>query len=279
MSTELFLTKSSESHPLWMICLWADLPSSKWNYAGTCIQHPHRSNCVWLQILMLHLSKYVQWLLCLPTFHMSQFHGLVELGFKWPYYVMASCWTLSEHLLCSYIWHTCQPVYSPTKGSASQPLWMISSWACQPSSSASELAHPLSTRMKVNMSGFVPFCCICWKNLTVFSCCLALTYLTSLLFHEKLFNFTLPGAMAAAFAQTHKGFCQLTSQSAFCIFLCLKSGYQFCSHGIVGWRWSKVGALELELGVEDGSHTVEVLHLHHETPEMFIENILRLETV
>jgi hypothetical protein len=68
-----------------------------------------------------------------------------------------------------------------------------------------------------------------------------LTYLTSLLFHEKLFNFRLPGAMSATFAHTHKGFCQLTSQSAFCIFLCLKSVYQFCSHGIVGWRWSKVG--------------------------------------
>lgn len=75
--------------------------------------------------------------------------------------------------------------------------------------------------------------------------------------------------MATTFAHIHKGFCQLTSQSAFCIFLCLKSRYQFCSHGIVGWRWSKVGALELELGVEDGSHTVEVLHLHHETPGMF----------
>ncbi len=251
-----------------MICSWADLPSSMWNYAGTCIQHPHRSNCVWLHILTLHLSKYVECILCLPTFHMSQFHGPVELGSKWPYYVMASCWRLSEHLPCSHIWHTGQPVYSPTKGSASQPLWMISSWACQPSSSASELAHPYSTRTKVNVK-IRSFLLHLLEKLDCLLMLPSLTYLTSLLFHEKLFNFTLPGAMAATFTHTHEGFCQLTSQSAFCFFLCLKSGYQFCSHGIVGWRWSKVGALELELGGEDGSHTVEVLHLHHETPEMF----------
>jgi hypothetical protein len=63
-----------------------------------------------------------------------------------------------------------------------------------------------------------------------------LAYLTSLLLHEKLFNFTLPGAMAATFAHTHKGFCQLTSQIAFCILLCLKSGYQFCSLEVVKSR-------------------------------------------
>ncbi len=47
----------------------------KLNYTGTGIQHPHKSNRVFLHTFLLHSSKYFPCLLPLPTFHMSQYHG------------------------------------------------------------------------------------------------------------------------------------------------------------------------------------------------------------
>ncbi len=71
----------------------------------------------------------------------------------------------------------------------------------------------------------MPACCICWKSSIVFSYCPALTYLVSLLVHEKLCNCMVPGAILASSASTHAGFCWLSSQSTACVVLCLKSGY------------------------------------------------------
>ncbi len=76
--------------------------------------------------------------------------------------------------------------------SDSSPLWMISSWTHLPFSIARKLAHALSTERKVNLLGLMPACCICWKSSIVFSYCPALTYLVSLLVHEKLCNFLEP---------------------------------------------------------------------------------------
>ncbi len=53
----------------------------------------------------------------------------------------------------------------------------------------------------------------------------ALTYLASLLFHEKRSDCIVLGAMTASFASTHGGFHRSRSQSASCVSLCLKSGY------------------------------------------------------
>ncbi len=71
----------------------------------------------------------------------------------------------------------------------------------------------------------MPACCICWKSSIIFSYCPALTYLVSLLVHEKLCNCMMPGAILASSGSTHAGFCWLSSQSAACVVLCLKSGY------------------------------------------------------
>jgi len=101
---------------------------------------------------------------------------------------------------------------------------MLAWGCCLPSSSAGKLAHALSTRTKVNLSGLIPSCFICWKSLIVFSYCPAFTYLASL-FHEKMLNCTVLGAIAASSASTHGGFKLSLSQSPSHVFLCLKSGY------------------------------------------------------
>jgi hypothetical protein len=102
---------------------------------------------------------------------------------------------------------------------------MISSWTHLPFSIAHKLAHALSAGRKVNLLGLMPACCIFWKSSIIFSYCPALTYLMSLLVHEELCNCTVPGAILASSASTHAGFCWLSSQSAACVALCLKSGY------------------------------------------------------
>ncbi len=86
----------------------------------------------------------------------------------------------------------------PANTSASQPLWILCSWACLPSSSAPKLAQVLTTRTKVNLLlGVVPSWLYFLENSTIFSCCPAFTYLASFPFHEKLTNCVLPGAMEA----------------------------------------------------------------------------------
>ncbi len=254
-------------------------------------------------------------------------HVLISLYSRIPHFLMASCWTLSQHLPCFHILHTCPPGYSPqkhlihisfewsvhehiyllwlqlhwhmhsappqkrqglaahllpvafveivpvpcpcplftcpniiafqvttpredmwvntlqassmhphlaymstsllpTKTLASQPLATICACTRLPRCSAPKLAHELSTWTKVKrLGGLVPFCCcMCWKSSNVFSCCPILTYLASFLFHEKVSNCTVPGAIGASSATTHDGFRLSTSQSASPIFLCLKSG-------------------------------------------------------
>ncbi len=84
--------------------------------------------------------------------------------------------------------------------------------------------HMLITWTEVNLSGLIP-CSICWKSCIAFSGHPPLTYFVSFLFHGKIINCTIPGAIAAISAATHGEFCWSSSQSASCVFICLKSGY------------------------------------------------------
>jgi hypothetical protein len=114
---------------------------------------------------------------------------------------------------------------SPTKTSNSQPFWLICSWTCLPSLSAYNRAHTLTTWIKVNLLGLVPFRSICWKNYSAFSSCPSFTYVLSFLFHAKMCNCTMLGAIATILAATHGGLHWSSSHNASSVFLCLKSRY------------------------------------------------------
>ncbi len=71
-------------------------------------------------------------------------------------------WHLVEHspnILNAPTFCICQPSYGH-KNICSKPLWMICSWAHQPSSSATMLAHAFSTPTKVTKLGCTPSCWI-----------------------------------------------------------------------------------------------------------------------
>ncbi len=91
--------------------------------------------------------------------------------------------------------------------------------------SDSEPAHALITGAKVNLSGHISPHCICRKCCTAFSDCPSFTYFVSFLFHAKMLNCAVPGAIAVIFAAIHSGFHISSSQSASHVFLCLKSRY------------------------------------------------------
>jgi len=85
------------------------------------------------------------------------------------------------------------------------PLWMSCSLTSLPSSSAPKPADALISWTKVNLSGFIPSCCICWKSCITSSGCPSFTYFVSFLFHENLFTCTVPSAIAAISDATHGG--------------------------------------------------------------------------
>ncbi len=122
---------------------------------------------------------------------------------------MASCRTFSKHPQCCHILHTCQ------RGHTSQR---------HHSSSAPKQAYALITRTQVNLLGLILSCCISSKSCITISGCPSFKNLVSFLFHVKMFNCTVLGAIAAIFAATHGRFHQSSSQRASCVFLCLKSG-------------------------------------------------------
>ncbi len=157
------------------------------------------------------------------SLHPPNLHGckLTEDKQKW-YHLPVHLHTWSQFFMSDTAYMSTR--LHPTKTSASQTFWILSVHepACLPSSRVPKLAHALSIRTKVNLSGvLVPLCFISWKSSTVFSCCPALTYLASFLFHEKLSNCAVPGAMEANFTPTHGGLYRSWSQSPSCISLCL----------------------------------------------------------
>ncbi len=65
----------------------------------------------------------------------------------------------------------------------------------------------------------------CWKSCITFSGSSSFTYFVSFWFYAKMFDCTVPGANAAISTATHGTFCWLSSQSALCVFLCLRSTF------------------------------------------------------
>jgi hypothetical protein len=85
----------------------------------------------------------------------------------------------------------------------------------------------LSTQIKLSVSGIMsPSCYICWKSSIDFSSYWPiLKYLASFVFHEKMCNCIVPGAIGATSAFTHVGFLSSCQSASPPVFLCLKSGY------------------------------------------------------
>ncbi len=81
------------------------------------------------------------------------------------------------------------------------------------------------TWTKGNLSRLIPSHCGCWKSWIAFSGCLSFTYFVSFLFHAKMLNCTVPGAIAAISAATHGGNHQSSFLSTSCVILCLRSRY------------------------------------------------------
>ncbi len=77
----------------------------KWNYTGTCIQHPDESGWVSLHtfLLHLHLLLYLQYLLPLPLFHMSEYHGSPRDCNLWGHVIEHSTSILHAPTFCIHV--------------------------------------------------------------------------------------------------------------------------------------------------------------------------------
>ncbi len=137
-------TKTSDSQPLWMIWSWTPLPSSRANYAGTCIQHPHKSNRAWVHTFLLYLLQLFQCLLPCPhctcpnimVIQVTTFQdGILLNTLKAP------------KMLPNFAYMSTKLLH--TKTSDSQPLWMSCIWTSIPSSSVPKLAHALIIVSKI----------------------------------------------------------------------------------------------------------------------------------
>jgi hypothetical protein len=131
---------------------------------------------------------------------------------------MASCWKLSKHLNKAPTFHIHVNKLVPTKILDLQPLWMRCSWTSLEFLRAPKPAYALVTWTKVKLSWLIPSCCICWKSCITFSGCPPFHIFCKLLLPCK----NVPGAIAAISAGTHGEFWVYSSQSASCVFLCLK---------------------------------------------------------
>ncbi len=92
-------------------------------------------------------------------YHGHAWHILQVWHSKRPHHVITSCWTVSKHLPCSHILHTCQPSYLPQKylnpihfdWSPHEPTCPLSVQLCW---------HMHSALPKVTESSCTPSCCI-----------------------------------------------------------------------------------------------------------------------
>jgi len=80
-----------------------------------------------------------------------------------------------------------------------------------PSSCAPKPTHALVIWTKVIFSRIIPSCHILQKGCITSSDCPSFSYFVSFLFHLKMLNYTMPGAIAAIFAATPGGFCRSSS--------------------------------------------------------------------
>ncbi len=107
---------------------------------------------------------------------------------KWSHLGMASYWTLSMHLQCSHILHTCQPSQSPQRHQTCNHCeWADHEQTCH-FLSAHKPVYASITRTKVNSLVLLHSCCICWKRCIAFLGCPSFTYLLSFWFHVKMFK-------------------------------------------------------------------------------------------
>ncbi len=99
---KLFHRKKSDSHVIWVIFSWEQPALFKGNHAGICIQHPHKSNRVWLHTFPIGFVKEVPVpfaLQCIMVVQVTTFQDGILLK------------TLQASKQCSRILHTCQPSY------------------------------------------------------------------------------------------------------------------------------------------------------------------------
>ncbi len=152
----------------------------KSSYTGTSIQDSHKSNRVWLQTFcFIHWNSCNAFCSC-PHFTYPNKMAVQDTT-SHEVIFMNTLKASSILPLLAYI----STMLVPINTSDSQPIWIICLWTCLPSSSACKLANALRTWTNMNLFGFMPSCCICWKTSVVFSYSGA-TELARLLFHEKL---------------------------------------------------------------------------------------------
>jgi hypothetical protein len=95
-----------------------------------------------------------------------------------------------------------------------KPLWMIRSWACLPSSSASTLAQAFSTPTKAPQSGCTPFCCIYLNSSNASHPCPHFTYPNIMAVQQTtLCDGTLVNALQAYSMREHLAYMLMRLQS------------------------------------------------------------------
>jgi len=152
MSTKLFPINTSESHPLWMICSWAHLPSSSATKLAHAFTTPTKvTESGFTPSCCICENSSSAFCPCahfpchnIMAFQVTPSRDGILFNTLWASSIMPHLAYISTRL-------------HPTKASPSQPLWIICSWTCLPSSSARKLAHALSTGKKVNLLGIMPF--------------------------------------------------------------------------------------------------------------------------
>ncbi len=108
----------------------------------------------------------------------------------------------------------------PTMTSDSQPLMKRpTTFKC------SKTGTCIVTWTKWNLSRLIPSHCGCWTSWIAFSGCPSFTYFVSFLFHAKMLNCTVPGAIVAISAATHGRNHRSSFLSTSCVILCLRSRY------------------------------------------------------
>ncbi len=161
---------------------------------GYKLTQTNKSDIIWLYTFT-HPFKMFK-----LTYRAHAWHILQVWQSKWPHLKMVSCQTLSKYPQCSYILHTCQPIYSPQRHSSPNRFewWYDDEYTC-PLPSAITLSYAFSIPTKVTEFGHTPSCCICRNSSSAF--CLA-------------YIFTCPNIMVLQVTTTWDGILLNTPQAS-----------------------------------------------------------------